>query len=374
MKKVLSIFLVVALLAISLVGCSDTPEQSQTPPATTGPEVKPDTPDTPATPAPEADGGIAKIGLGHVIKIGSSKELEGETTPVGQVDNTIAAVAFDKDGKIVKVTVDTVQTKVAFDKDLKLTTDLTAELKSKVELGDGYGMVKASSIGKEWYQQMAEFEKWMIGKTVAEVKALPVKERDASHKAVPDVPELASTVTITVEGYIEAVEEAYQKAVAVEAGAEKLGLGHDIGIGKSKGLDGDNGPVVQVDTTIAATAFDASGKVVKTIVDVAQTKIQFDKDGKLTTDKAGEFKTKKELGDAYGMVKASSIGKEWYQQMEEFEKWMAGKTVSEIKALPVKERDASHKAVPDVPELTSTVTITVEGYQAAVEESYANAK
>jgi len=53
---------------------------------------------------------------------------------------------------------------------------------------------------------------------------------------------------------------------------------------------------------------------------------------------------------------------------------MVGKSVDEIKALKVKERDESHKHVPDMPELTSTVTITVEGYIAAVAEAYTNAK
>ena len=40
----------------------------------------------------------------------------------------------------------------------------------------------------------------------------------------------------------------------------------------------------------------------------------------------------------------------------------------EIKALKVKQRDATHPAVPDVPELTSSVTITVQDYIAAVEK------
>ncbi|NLI66659.1 MAG: hypothetical protein GX380_07960, partial [Tissierellia bacterium] len=68
------------------------------------------------------------------------------------------------------------------------------------------------------------------------------------------------------------------------------------------------------------------------------------------------------------------IGKEWYEQMEAFQEWMVGKTVEEIVNLPVKERDESHKHVPDVPELTSSVTITVEGYLAVVEEAAANAR
>jgi len=53
---------------------------------------------------------------------------------------------------------------------------------------------------------------------------------------------------------------------------------------------------------------------------------------------------------------------------------MIGKTVDEIKALPVKVVDDSHQNVPDIPELTSSVTITVESYLATVAEAYANAR
>ena len=51
----------------------------------------------------------------------------------------------------------------------------------------------------------------MVGKTLAEIKGLKTKERDASYKHVPDVPELTSSVTITVEAYLEAVESFCQR-------------------------------------------------------------------------------------------------------------------------------------------------------------------
>ncbi len=75
---------------------------------------------------------------------------------------------------------------------------------------------------------------------------------------------------------------------------------------------------------------------------------------------SGNIKSKKDLGPDYGMVKASVIGKEWFEQIEALENWMIGKTVAEITGLTVKEVDENHKAVPDVPELTSSVTISVE--------------
>lgn len=370
MKKIFSIFLVSLLMLTLLAGCSPKEETATT------------TPEAPAT-GEVSEAGIVKLGLGQHTSIAKSKDLgtdaDGkEVLPLGQVDTVIVAAGFDKDGKVVSVTIDNAQTKVNFDNALQLTTDLTAELKTKAELKDEYGMIKASSIQKEWYQQADELGKWMVGKTVNEIKAMKVVEKDAAHPAVPDVPELTSLVTVSVEGYIAALEEAFINSVDV-TGAVKVGLGHNISIAKSKGLGKDAEdkevlPLAQVDTVMAATAFDADGKVVATVIDNAQTKVQFDNTGKVTTDKAGEFKTKVELKDEYGMIKASSIQKEWYQQADELGKWMVGKTIDEIKAMKVVEKDAAHPAVPDVPELTSLVTISVEHYVAAVAEGFEKAK
>lgn len=326
--------------------------------------------------------GIAKMGMGHITTIEKSKDLgtdkDGkEVLPTGQVDTIIVAAAFDKDGKVVKVTIDNAQTKVDYNKDLSLKSDVKAEGKTKVELGDAYGMVKASSIKKEWYQQIAELEKWMVGKTVEEIKGMKVVKKDDAHPSVPDVAELKSSVTVSVEGYIAGLEEAYKNAIDVK-GAEKIGLGHKVSTASSKALGTKDGkevlPTAQVDTVMATTAFDKDGKVVATLIDNAQTKVNFSKDGKVTSNKQEAPKTKVELGDGYGMIKASSIKKEWYQQIAELQKWMAGKKVDEIKAMKVVNKDESHPAVPDVAELKSSVTVSVQDYIAAVEEGAQKAK
>ena len=106
-----------------------------------------------------ADAPIALLGLGHVISIKSSKDATATATAVGQVDTVMAAVAFDVTGKIVKVSIDNAQTKVNFDKDMKVSSDVTVAPMTKVELKEGYGMGKVSTIKLEWYQQMANFEK-----------------------------------------------------------------------------------------------------------------------------------------------------------------------------------------------------------------------
>lgn len=359
-RKASSIVVLVLMLAL-LSGCAGTPA---TPPAPKAPVV-------------------AKVGLGHLTSIARSTDLAKDADgnlkpPTGQIDTVIVAAAFGADGKVLQAVIDTSQSKMVFDKDLKLATDVSVEGKTKVELKDGYGMKKVSTVGKEWYEQASALENWMVGKTVDQIKAMKTKKRDDSHPNVPDVPELTSLVTITVQDYIAAVEEAYKNAVAVPEGTVKLGLGHVIGLKGSKGYANVDGketlPLAQADNTMAVTVFDKDGKVLRTVIDTCQTKVAYNKEGKITTDKTAEVKSKKELGDAYGMVKVSGIKKDWYQQIGELEKWMAGKTVEQIKAMKVKARDAAHPSVPDVPELTSLVTVTVQDYIAAVAESFANAK
>ncbi|NLJ24649.1 MAG: hypothetical protein GX354_04350 [Firmicutes bacterium] len=315
-----------------------------------------------------------KLGLGHITSIAKSQDLSVDgkgnvVPPMAQVDSAIAAVAFDAKGRVVKVTLDSAQSKINFNKDFSVASDLAAAGLTKVELGDNYGMRKASSIGKEWNEQIASLEEWMVGKTVPEIMALKVKERDAAHLAVPDVPELTSSVTITVQDYLAAVEKAWENAVPVATGGVKLGLGHEVSIASSKPA------AAQVNTTLAATLFDKNGKVVGVFIDTIQTKVPFDtKTAKVTADRDEKIKSKKELGDAYGMVKGSAIKKEWHEQIAALEKWMIGKTAKEIQALKVREKDANHIAVPDVPELTSRVTMTVESFLFTVGESYTDAR
>lgn len=335
MKKVLSIILAPVLSVALLAGCGSKADDNK------------DTNKGGNT----ATGTIAKVGLGHVTSIAKSKDLtDGVAT--GQVDTVMAAVGFDKDNKVVKITIDTAQTAVKFDKDMKLTSDAKSEYKTKVELGDEYGMKKVSSIGKEWYEQIAALEGWMKGKTIEEIKAINTKE-DADLKA---------SVTVGVEDYIKVVEEAYANAVAVN-GAEKLGLGHDISIAKSKSAEGDATATAQVDTVMMVSAFDKEGKVAGAILDTAQTKIAFDKDGKVTTDKNGEFKTKVELGDNYGMKKVSKIGKEWYEQAAALTDWMKGKTVADIKTNATGDAD-----------LKASVTVGLDSYLKTIEEASNKAK
>lgn len=373
MKRFLMVLLSILLVASLMVGCSkDVAKDADD-------VVVEDNNNEEA--APEDNNTIVKLGLGAVNSIAKSKDYSlkdgNETLALGQVDTVMVAAAFDGEGKVVSVIIDNAQTRVNFDNEMKVTSDKSAEIKTKAELKDAYGMKRVSGIEKEWFEQIQELENWMVGKTVAEIKDMKVKEVDPAHPAVPDIPELTSLVTITIQDYVAALEKAYNNAVEVE-GFDKLGLGHNVSIAKSKDYSVADGketlPLAQVDTVMTATAFDKDGKVVGTLIDNAQVRINFDAEGAVTSDKTAEIKTKSELKDDYGMKRVSGIEKEWYQQITELQNWMVGKTVAEIKAMQVKEVDPAHPAVPDVPELTSLVTITIQDYISAVEEAYNTAK
>ncbi len=148
------------------------------------------------------------------------------------------------------------------------------------------------------------------------------------------------------------------------AASVKTGLGHNISIEKSADASAEAEGLAQVDTVMAAVTVDSANKILGVVIDTAQTKVNFDATGKITTDKAEEQKTKVELGFDYGMKKAGSA-REWFEQIAELEKWMVGKTVDKITAI----KDASEDA-----DLKSKVSVSISAYQAAVAEAVSKAK
>ena len=122
----------------------------------------------------------------------------------------MVGVALDAEGKILWGKIDVAQQKIGFDATGAKAGDV--DVRTKVEKEGDYGMVGASSIGKEYYEQVKALGEWMVGKTVAEVTAMETFERDPSHTAVPAVEDLKASVTITVGAYLEALAEAETNA------------------------------------------------------------------------------------------------------------------------------------------------------------------
>ena len=110
-----------------------------------------------------------KTGLA-LITSASGKSATRKGDGQGSADILFAAVTVTKDGKIDSCVIDAIQGKVKFSAEGKITSDKSAPFLSKNELGTGYGMLKASKIGKEWNEQAAAIAKYVVGLTATEVK------------------------------------------------------------------------------------------------------------------------------------------------------------------------------------------------------------
>jgi hypothetical protein len=205
--------------------------------------------------------------------------------------------------------------------------------------------------------------RYVIGKTVEEVKGIAVDE-----SGVPTEADLVSSVTIKINPYKEAIEKAVANAKNLGANAsDELGLGVITTISKSKDATADAEGLAQAYSTYVAATFDQDGKVTSSIIDASQANVKFDATGKITSDLTEAPLTKVELGEGYGMKKASAIGKEWYEQADAFAAYVVGKTVEEIKGIAVDE--SGHATEED---LVSSVTVGIEDFQTIYEKAYNN--
>ena len=360
MKKLLALILVLSIALFAFVGCA---KEQPAPAPSEEPKTEEPKTEEPKTEEPSAEGEV-KTGLAVVTSLGKSKDAAADAEGTAQSDSVVVGVIVDSEGKVIKAAIDTAQTAIKFNAEGKVTSDLTTSYKSKQELKEEYGMVKASKIGKEWYEQANALAEYVVGKTAEEIKAIPT---DAG---VPTDADLVASVTIKIEGYQEALAQAIENAQALGADAEdKLGLGILTTIDKSKDATADAAGLAQAYSTYTVTTFDADGKITSSIMNASQANVNFDATGKITTDLAAPVLTKNELGDEYGMRKASKIEKEWNEQAAAFAEYIVGKTVEEVKAFETDETGHNTEA-----DIVSSVTFGIDGFKLILEEALNTAK
>lgn len=294
------------------------------------------------------DAGSYKVGSYAYTE--PAKLGEGDNGKTAQMNTTLATVVLDKDGKIVEVYIDVAQNTVAL-KDGTVT--VPTETPTKKEKGDANGMKKASKIGKEWHEQIDALEKELVGKNLEEVKGIEVKDNLLTDE------ELLASVSVKVTGYLTAVTKAMENAVAVEGKVAKVG---STSVTKISDKATDNGGDVTFNTNFGHVALDADGKVLLAYVDVAQNKVSYDKEGNFAEHTPLE--SKKIIKENYGLVKASSIKKEWFEQAAALEEFFKGKTVEEITGIETDEA-----GVPTISELTSSVTVKINDYKEIVKRA-----
>lgn len=309
-------------------------------------------------------GGELKTGLATITTISDSKDAAEEEEGIAQADVTIAAVTVDAEGKIAACRIDIAQTKIYFGTDGTIFSDLATEYPSKQELGDSYGMKAASSIEKEWNEQADAFAAYCVGKTADEVTGIAVTDEGTAADT-----DLAASCTMHIGGFQSAVAEAVNNATAVGAAAgDLLGLGVTTNIAKSAAATKEETGVAQAYTTISVVTVNGEGKITSAIIDAVQANINFDVNGKITSDLTAEVSSKNEMGDSYGMKSASSIGKEWNEQAAAYAAYAAGKTIDEVNGTAVAE------GVPSNADLTASVTIHIGDFNTVLTKAVNSAK
>ena len=152
--------------------------------------------------------------------------------------------------------------------------------------------------------------------------------KPAETTAAPTTTAETTTAATTAE------ETTAAESTATAEGGLKLGMSVITTLDSSKDA-GEKDGNAQVDAVGVAVVVDSEGKIVSCVIDTAQNKMGFTKEGKIVPKE--EFKSKKEMKDEYNMKAASAIGKEWYEQAEALEQYVVGKTVDEVKGIALDE-------------------------------------
>ncbi len=142
--------------------------------------------------------------LVQVTNASGSKSATAEAAGKTQVYATVSALTLNGD-VITSCVIDAVQATAAFDATGAITSDLTAPIATKNQLGDAYGMRAYSEIKKEWNEQAAAFAAYVTGKTLAEAAGVAVNEG-----GYPTDAELTAGCTMGVSDFIKLMEKAAQ--------------------------------------------------------------------------------------------------------------------------------------------------------------------
>ena len=344
MKRNLMLILVCLLAVSMLAGCMGTIVVVEKPADESQPT------------APVLEAGDVMTGLAVVAGIGESTSASAEEAGAAKYDVTLAAVTVDADGIIRACRLDSIGSTVNFDATGVITTDLTADVLTKNELGENYGMVAWGGAVAEWDAQAAALCQFAVGKTVAELKSGAI---DETGKA-PAGSDLASSATIYLGGYVAAIEAAVANAQNLGANSEdELILVSTSSLGSSASATAESAGNAQLDVDVAALTV-KDGVITSCTIDSLQAKVGFDAAGTVTADLTAPLQTKNQLGENYGMVAWGGAIAEWDAQAASFASYVTGKTAAEVAGIAVEQGKPADE------DLASSVTIAIGGFQGLI--------
>lgn len=158
--------------------------------------------------AVEVTGEAAKVGVASSTSM-SGTDASADASGKVQSNVDYAIVVEDKDGTILYLQNDISQQSGKFTTAGAIDGDLAA-VDTKKEKGDNYGMKSNSAIGKEWYEQNAAWEQYVIGKKVDAIINLATETNEEGSKVATD---LKTSVTIGIDAFQSAAVKADASSV-----------------------------------------------------------------------------------------------------------------------------------------------------------------
>ena len=341
MKKIISMILALAMV-LALAGCAGTTVVVNNYYGTnsTAPEA------TEATEPVVAEGAI-RTGLAIVTGLGT---VDATAAEEGNAEFAIslAAILVDENDVILDCAIDSIGHKFTFDTTGAITSDITAEVLTKNELGDNYNMVAWGGAIAEWYAQVDAFEAYCIGKTISEIENGALTEDGYAADA-----DLATSATINLFDYVSALEAAHVNAqvLGAEAG-DKLVL--SCTTSQADAAQGN----AQLNVDAVALTVNGDGVITSCQLDSLQGKVAIDENGVVGDTNVN---TKNALGFDYGMVAWAGATYEWFEQAANFASYITGKTAAEVEGIAIDETTKPAEA-----DLATSVTISIYGFKTLI--------
>ena len=137
-----------------------------------------------------------------------------------------------------------------------------------------------------------------------------------------------------------------------------------LGIGIVPYVTANTNETAQFGAVVATVVTDSGGKITDCEIDEIENTVSI-KGGMIDYKTFGEdFKTKQQLGDDYGMKEASGIGKEWYEQTDDFCDYVVGMTRDQVLAISLSSDGKAEDSV-----ISAGCTINITNFIKAVVEA-----
>ena len=286
MKKVIVIMLTIALL-FGLTGCGMDGDSSM--------------------------GEVASVNTG--LSSVSSMSVADDTVTM---KTTVAAVMVGENGRIRACQLDEMKTSATLREGKVL---LDPDTRSSSEKLYEYGLAATSPIGREWFEQASAFGDYVVGLTADEVASLPLSDGKVQDTV------LSGRCQLDVTDFVSAITQAARSAAPLGAAPEDV---LSMAISRTDESTDDH---LHATFQFSAVTVTGDGVVSSCLVDVAEAEARV-KDGAFS-GKSGLYPSNKGKRNDLMVETDASEGVGWFEQAGAFEKYVTGKTLTQIKATPL---------------------------------------